>query len=575
MDRARGCVIKQLEDIRLKLLDLTNRNRLLNFKYRGGCIRIVDERPEQVFDYLVKQGKQMTFLPLPEEPETSGEDDREMQLFAEADDVSFSGENLPQPAPADGEVRLKHENGTLQTKLEAELLETRLRRIRSDARSFVQETGNNHLFLAVGFLHWRERADNAQDHEAPLILVPIEIEQDRLNRKAQQCTYKMRHTGEDVVANLSLREKLRRDYGLDLPMFNEEGATGATADEEFDPEAYFDTITNAVTEMPGWEVRREIVVAFFTFSKLQMYLDLDPDAWPGSCIADHDVIQRLLGCAEHLPDGSTEAQAAETFDADSLPIVLDADSSQMKAIREGIGKGSMVIQGPPGTGKSQTITNLIACLLAEGKSVLFVAEKMAALEVVYRNLERVGLSGLCLELHSHKTDKKEVINSLKARYEERGRLRKTGPVDSSRDLDRLRKTRNALAEYIELLKKPIGPADETVFDIFGKAELSRQKLSEIIPLRMENIDALTHDQIENAQDLIQQLSRLLCETGRPAESPWYGYEPVNLIGGDQDSVARDIQTVLTATSQVAHQARTLFEQTHVSICAAELAYPWH
>jgi len=377
--------------------------------------------------------------------------------------------------------------------------------MRSDARSFVQETGSNHLFLAMGFLRWKERANNAQSHDAPLILIPVEIEQERLNRRAQQCTYKVRHTGEDLVPNLSLREKLRKDFGMDVPMFGEGNATG---DDEFDPEAYLDAIADAVAEMPGWEVRREMVVAFFTFAKLQMYLDLDPNAWPEACIADHGVIQRLLGCVEHLPDGSTGMEAKQTFAADLLPVVVDADSSQMQAIRCALGKGSMVIQGPPGTGKSQTITNLIACLLAEGKTVLFVAEKMAALDVVHRNLEKVGLSSLCLELHSHKTDKKNVIKSLEATYEERGRLRKTGSIDSSKDLDRLKKTRDSLGEYIELLRRPVGPAHESIFGIFGKAELLRQKLGAIIPLQVENIDSITQDHIENAQDLIEQLSRV-------------------------------------------------------------------
>jgi very-short-patch-repair endonuclease len=574
MDKPRDCVIRQLEDIRLKLLDLTNRNRLLNFKYGSGCIKITDELPAQVFEYLVKQGKDMTFLPLPEDDGTAEEHGEEMQLFGETDAVSEddSDQDRPLLEHPDDEVPEKHRDEKLQTTLEPDLLETRLRRMRSDARSFIQETGNNHLFLAMGFLRWKERADAAESRDAPLVLVPIEIDQGRLNRKAQRCTYRIRYTGEDLVANLSLREKLRRDYGLDLPVFTEGGTAGTLGEEELDADAYFDTIASLVREMPGWEVQREMVVAFFTFAKLQMYLDLDPKAWSGSSIADNGLIQRLLGCTEHPIDSRRDEEVLQVSRTDSLPIVVDADSSQMNAIQRALDHGSMVIQGPPGTGKSQTITNLIACLVAQGKSVLFVAEKMAALEVVYRNLNKVGLASFCLELHSHKADKKQVIASLAMSYKEHNRLNKAHEESPSLDLERLRKTRDSLAEYIELLKKPVGPKDETIFDILGKAELLRQTLPVIIPLAIENVDALTHDQIENARDLIQQLSRLLCEIGPPAESPWYGYEPLNLFGGDEDEVAKDLQMIATAVARIEEQAHALFERLRPSLSTTDITY---
>ena len=112
----------------------------------------------------------------------------------------------------------------------------------------------------------------------------------------------MQYTGADLLPNLSLRERLRRDHALLLPMFNENAAESGTDEEELDPEAYFEIVGKAIAEMPGWELRRRMVVGFFSFAKLQMYLDLDPNAWPNSCIADHDLIQRLLGCGEHSPD---------------------------------------------------------------------------------------------------------------------------------------------------------------------------------------------------------------------------------------------------------------------------------
>jgi len=573
----RDCVVRQLQDIRLRLLDLGNRNRLLNFKHNSRCIKIVDEQLGQVFDHLVRQGKPMKFLAIPEDvdAEDVSEEDQRTQLFTETGGSPPIDliEDLPLPEYPDGEIPERHRDDKLQTTLEADFLETRLRRIRSDASSIIQETGTNQLFLALGFLRWKERADTAESREAPLILVPVEIGLPKLNRRTQRYTYSIQYTGEDLVPNLSLREKLFRDHKLGLPMFNEEKTIAAAVEEEeLDPEAYFDVIAEAVAEMPGWEVRRKMVVGFFTFAKLRMYLDLDPEVWPDSCIADHDLVQRLLGCKEHPPDVDEETGADETLEVDSLPLVMDADSSQSRAIHRAVVSGqSMVIQGPPGTGKSQTITNLIACFLAQGKSVLFLAEKMAALTVVQNNMKSVGLSTFCLELHSHKADKKAVIENLETSYEERNRLSRTR-VDLSLDMAALKKARDSLAGYIELIKKPVGPAGETVFGVFGKVEMLRYKLSEIVPLQIENIDGITYEQIENAQDLIRTLSRTISEIGLPASGPWYGYNPVELIGGDENTVLQRFQVILTTTAKFLDEARALFEQIETPIQASELTY---
>lgn len=577
MEKPRECVIKLLEeDIRPRLLDLGNRNRLLNFKHTSRCVKIVDEQPGQVFDYLVKQGKHMTFLALPEdpEPEVANGDGDTTVLLAEPDDspaIDLS-EDLPLPEHPEGEIPEKHRDDKLQTKLEADLLETRLRRISSDASSFIQETGNNYLFLALGFLHWKERTDAAEGHEAPLILIPVKIES-TLNRKAQRYIYTMQYTGADLAPNLSLRERLRRDHALSLPMFNQSTAEDGTGEDELDPEAYFDIIGKAVAEMPGWELRRRMVVGFFSFAKLQMYLDLDPNLWPHSCIADHDLIQRLLGCREHSADCSEDTSADGTRETDPLPLVLDADSSQAQAIQQALsgGRPSMVIQGPPGTGKSQTITNLIACLLAEGKSVLFVAEKKAALEVVFRNMENLGLSSFCLELHSHKADKKTVLRSLEASNKERERFRRI-QVGQSSELGRLRNVRDSLAEYIELIKKPVGPNAETAFDVFGKAELLRQSLSGDPAIQIENVEEVASEQMENARDLIENLSRLIREIGLPVKSPWYGYEPVQLFGGQEHKVSENLQIILERNAKILDDARGLFEQIETVVCTPELTY---
>lgn len=577
MDRVREDVIKQIEAIRLKLLDMSKRNRLLNFRYRSGSIRIVDEVPGQVFDYLVRRGKAMAFLPLREDAEPGDESNEQESFFTGTEDAPTHDwdDELLLLNTSNAEVP-EQSHDTLQTTLQADLLDTRLRRMCSDATSVIQETGSNHLFLAIGFLCWKERADSAESHEAPLVLVPVKIEKSKLNRKSLRYRYKIRYSGQTLVGNLSLREKLHREHGFDLPMFDEGSTADAVGDEEsFDPEAYFRRVAEGIGGMSGWEVRPKMVVDLFAFAKQQMYRDLDPHS-KDSGIADHDLILRLLGYSEHPTAGNTEHDAEETSANELLPLVLDADSSQTKAIRRALNGTSMVVQGPPGTGKSQTISNLIACLLAEGKSVLFVAEKMAALDIVFRNMERVGLSNFCLELHSHKTDKKSVIQRLKKIHAQRERFRKAVPGASGGDLARLKKARDSLGEYIELVKKPVGPGGEPVFDVFGKVERLRQKLrmnaSQRQRLEIENAEALAAAQIEHTQDLIEQLSRAMCEMGVPYDTVWHGYRPVDLVSGDEEAVADILQQIRTAVVQMRKDANLVFEQMQASVHAEDMTY---
>ena len=149
-----------------------------------------------------------------------------------------------------------------------------------------------------------------------------------------------------------------------------------------------------------------------------MYRDLEPELWPREAsIVDHPMVRRLLG-AEEAELGSDvpardPSELDEAFHPSKVFQVMDADSSQQIAIAAARDGTSAVIEGPPGTGKSQTITNVIAECLAQGKRVLFVAEKAAALEVVQRRLRERGPRRFpVLELHSRKTSKAAVLAEL-------------------------------------------------------------------------------------------------------------------------------------------------------------------
>ena len=571
MDRLREDIIKKLHDIRLRLLDLSKRNRLLNFRQSKLCIRIVDEQPSQVFEYLVKQGKPMTFLPTVV-PEDQSEVDRagqghEPSLSEQAETllgVDLS-DDLPAPEYDDGQVPKKHRDNKLQTRLFMPELETRLRRMRTKARSIIEETGKNQLFIGLGFLKWKESSDSTEFYEAPLIMIPVALERGRLDAKARCYTYSVQYTGEDLIPNLSLREKLKGN-DLILPDFEDEHVlAGGDGEKELDPEAYFDAVTETIAKMEGWEVRRRMVLGFLTFSKLLMYLDLDPSAWPDSSIADHHLIRTLFGTEDSLPEIDLQDMPREMTEVESLPLVVDADSSQTEAILRAIKGQSMVIQGPPGTGKSQTITNLIACFLDAGKSVLFLAEKMAALDVVFRNLEKVGLSDFCLELHSRKANKSQVLESLKKRTH-----LKPGIVRLEAELERLRNVRESLTDYVGLVKKPVGPDGETVFEIFGKVELLSQRFSQPVSLSIDNVDGIKSNEIEYAIETLAQLSRWIGELGLPRKSAWYGYQPTELYHGDHEVAGQHLESAKAAITRIISNLAKVFSQTGLALSPCDL-----
>jgi len=564
VEKVQACVAKALQDLRAKLLDLSKRNRLLNFRHNRYCVKIVNEQPNQVFSYLVRDGKSMTFAPLPQPDEPEG--DEEKTLAADSVGIEIA-EKLPSPEAHDGPTPQKHKDNKLQTTLFMEDLEPRLRRIRSKANSVIQETNKNQLFLAMGFLQWKDHPDSEGVYEAPLVMIPVELERGSLEAQTRCYTYKLKYTGEDLIPNLSLAEKLKAD-GIELPKFEDEDVvTDVNGNKELEPEAYFEALSKAVVNLKGWEVNRKIILGFFTFSKLLMYHDLDEKKWPEKSILSHSLITTLFGCDYDSGTGDESGDTKEKITVENLRLVVDSDSSQTEAISKAMNGQSIVIQGPPGTGKSQTITNLIACFLNEGKSVLFVAEKMAALNVVYRNLEKVDLADFCLELHSYKGKKKEVLASLERRYQ-----RKFGNVAHlESEIERLEEAQKSPSEYVELIKKPIGPNEETIFQIFGKVEILRNKLEQPASLPINNVDRITNGEIQEATNLLGELARFIGDLGLPCENPWYGYEPIELVYGDDREVTESLDSAKEATASVADGLSKLASEIQLSISASELS----
>ena len=345
-----------LQDQRRVLLDLTYRNRLLSLPKKPSSRTIVvhDELGAQVASILLDK-KSMSFAPLPggatEERLSDDEliEDADEPVLTQPDDEIDAASGLAS----------RHTDTKLQTKLKSEHLQKRLLEIYYEARTLLEEQGVNVLYLAMGQLRYGERAGSDEMRVAPLVLLPVALE-----RKSAKERFKLKWTEDDPQENLSLREKLRTEFGLTLPPFPEP--------EVFDFSRYVADVREALSSQAHWEVlENNIQLGFFSFSKLLMFLDLDSDKWPeGKQLDSNPLIAGLLGDGFNEPDlgfaTASEGELDHLISAEQLKHVMDCDSSQALAI-EAVRRGqSLVIQGPPGTGKSQTIANVIAAAVADG-----------------------------------------------------------------------------------------------------------------------------------------------------------------------------------------------------------------
>src|SRR5271168_979976 len=434
-----------LDRIRTRLLDLTNRNKLLNFKHsNSSSLRVVDIAIDPAFARL-RDNEKLSFLPVPEPDIENGEEKPLAKDYAaELDwDTSFD---------LDGTAEQTEE--FLPVLHYQEQLDTVSRKIASAAKTAIEESGTNMLYLIFGFLEWHESDDSAQTHLAPLVVVPVTIERSGGKGKAVEAV--IEYSGEDVESNLSLVEKMRRDFGLDIPLFEDDDT----------PESYFGKFETILTLKRSWSVRRHVTLALLSFGKLLMYRDLDPKNWPANkSIADHPLVKELFEGSKNSTVTLAEEFAIDEpeLKKDIPHLIRDADSSQHSALVHALRGQNLVIEGPPGTGKSQTITNLIAAALARGKTVLFVAEKLAALEVVRRRLDDAGLGIFCLEVHSHKTKKNAMVNDIALRVSARGTFQE--PRELDRHLAVVEEKKRLLTQYAALINKTIEPFKATVFEI--------------------------------------------------------------------------------------------------------------
>lgn len=536
-------LLAKLKPLRDRLMDLTMRNRQLNYRDFGAQgVPLCPADPQALYDALVENDESLKVQGL----DMSAEEETKW------DEACKSVVGLMMLG---GDSTADLNRRTLICAASVKKTEARMNGMYRKYKECLEAFGANLCYMALGFLEWSDPAKSSEETIcSPLILVPVaisrqtqEINGGGLTARNRRVTgpsprsyaFTVSHDGEDVVDNVALRLKLARTtLAPVLPEFDSEAEGDVVND-------YLEQVESLLESLPGestagWSVIRTARIAFFASSKEAMYRDLDPEIWPGGLLPEKEWIKAAVnGGDPAAPSNVSDEEVVKAIHVNPVPTVTDADSSQMRALVR-VAKGeSIVIQGPPGTGKSQSITNLIATALHQGKSVLFMSEKMAALSVVRDRLEKAGLGQFCLELHSAKATPKAVLEQVKRRLKFPVVAPDRGPGNAAADRDRLNRHRHQLEQYGGALKSILQPHGVTLEDAIWRQGSLREELRRMSGLDPDEVrvprlgetvpDAGTLDRLMDAL----KVAALCVTEGVPAAAQaWQGLEPRFLPGAD-------------------------------------------
>ena len=442
-DEEPGTPQGRIERWQRKLLDLSLRNRLLNF--RDGKQTVPFRCPDVAsLEDALADGKKFRGLSLSDENPIGNR-------TVSREEVRRIEEQVAREA---------FEHRQIAVPLTGQEMDRRLLTLFRRANSDLQEGGTNTLFLAAGFLRWKKTAGDARVYRAPLLLIPTKLE-----RRSAQSPFRIAHHEDEVRINFTLLEFLKRDFAIRIPEL--EGDLPRD-DSGIDVGGILEVVRRKVRDVAGFEVVEELALSTFSFSKYLMWKDLVDRA---DRLRENRLVRHLIdGPEEESPEwGGVGPVSAVQIDRRHPPgtlyTPLPADSSQLAAVIAAAKGMDFVLVGPPGTGKSQTIANMVAQCLAEGRTVLFVAEKAAALDVVHRRLVATGLGDAVLELHSNKTDRKSVIQQLGCGWD-----RAADGVESEwiAVTDELQLSRDQLNDYVQALHAK-GSHGFSVFEAVGRA----------------------------------------------------------------------------------------------------------
>ena len=508
-----------------RLLQLDRRNNLLYFKPGRSAVGITRISPDELDERLRKSRRGLEFPYMP--PTRS-----RRRGFAAQADTDHTDAPVVHP-------------GDMTTDCEPADLQRRLRNLQRRDREWEEEQGLNVLFLAMGFLHWVD--EDGEQARSPLLLIPCDLE-----RESPRDPFRLVREDDDPAVNPTLRHQLAR-LGIELPEYRNE------SDEHEPIETYIGWVGTLAAGRADWTVDSGIFLGTFSYSKLAMYEDLTRMSEDGT---RNELTSLLAGAVVQAEISGSDGVSPTPRDPDLVGgrlddlldlrdqyTVLPADFSQLRAIEEARRGKNLVIHGPPGTGKSQTIANLIATLLADGRRVLFVSEKTAALDVVKRRLEECNLGIFCLDLHSDRGRKSEVYRQLNSAVsDDRARLA------AAVSIDELVARRDLLNRVVRLLHERREPLGKSIYEVQGLFAQVRD-LPRLEAAQPPPTSELSADWIREAERVTERIERRPEEFRCHYSSRWIplrttqpSLQLADLIRGDMGEVQIAIDALRSEAS---------------------------
>lgn len=505
-----------------KLLDFSLRNTLLNFRVTKNSFQLMTANLGELEDKL-SDGKDFRIMEVPSEWTISLRDAKIFEIENDKDLI----QNI---------ATQEFKSYRIRTFLDEKELDKNLKGLYRSAKMSIEENGTNTLFLALGFLRWFESDLSEKARYAPIVLIPVDIVRNVRNKG-----YVIRSRQEDAQINVTLLEYLRQDHNVNIS-----GLDPLPEDDHgIDLPIVFNTIRHAIMGKNRWNIEEMAFVGLFSFGQFVMWNDIRNRSKE---LEQNKVVSSLInGAMNWEPEANTIS--ADNLDTEislkDMAIPVSADSSQMVAIAAAANGQSFVLHGPPGTGKSQTITNMIANALYQGKTVLFVAEKMAALNVVQKRLADIGLDPFCLELHSNKTNKTSVLTELNKALEV-GKIK--APEEYKETAAKVHKLRNKLNYIIETVhsKRTYGITLYEAIELFEQNVEHKGKIT----FERNKLKGIDNNYISKWNELVRQYVVVIKELGKYDNHPFIGYEGTEYSIEIRDRMQIELDSLISKYDEV-------------------------